>query len=68
MNCRLCTLDRGLRNSHIIPESLYKPLYDKKHRAVHLTDFKGTNDYKKLKPLQKGLREKLLCNECPEFK
>ena len=64
MNCRLCTLDKELRNSHIIPESLFKPLYDDKHRAVHLKDFEGKNRYKKLKPLQKGIREKLLCHDC----
>jgi len=34
--CRLCLQERPLRDSHIIPEFLYRPLVDEKHRAAAL--------------------------------
>jgi len=57
MICRLCGQDKELANSHIIPEFMYRPLYDEKHKMITLS----TNPNKD-KPLQKGLREKLLCS------
>lgn len=53
--------------SHIIPEFLYKPLYDKKHRAIQLPDTTASKNKKRHKILQKGLREKLLCNCCEQL-
>ena len=32
MNCRLGEKDKALQNSHVIPEFLYGPSYDEKHR------------------------------------
>ena len=49
-----------LRNSHIIPEFLYKPIYDVKHQ-LHL---RRSGRLVRGKPLQKGIREKLLCDHC----
>ncbi len=58
--CKLCKKFRVLRNSHIIPEFLYKSLYDTKHRFIRVSASRT------LEPTyeQKGVREKLLCNEC----
>lgn len=60
MKCALCQSQRPLRNSHIIPEFLYKLLYDEKHRFHSVsTEIEKTDKF-----MQKGLREKLLCDEC----
>lgn len=58
--CKLCGVEAALRQSHVIPEWLYKPLYDEIHRyhvinSVPLADRKFE---------QKGLRERLLCQTC----
>lgn len=58
MICRLCEEEKKLCESHIIPEFLFKPLYDPKHRAV-----KFLSDKSKIF-LQKGLRDFLLCEKC----
>ena len=60
MKCALCLEEKELKNSHIIPEFFYKPLYDDKHRfnVVPLTD------EQKHRYEQKGIREPLLCEEC----
>jgi len=58
--CKLCQSEAELRDSHIIPELMYKPLYDAMHRAASVSiDGKAREAV-----LQKGLREKLLCQEC----
>lgn len=58
--CRLCHKHGTLRMSHIIPEFLYKPLYDSKHRLCRLsTGDKPARPYE-----QKGARERLLCPDC----
>ena len=58
--CKLCLKQNKLRNSHIIPEFVYKPIYDKKHRFdVIAREQNVRNDEK-----QKGLREYLLCQVC----
>jgi len=59
MKCKLCYKDKELKDSHIIPETFYSGLYDKKHRALPIHH--ETND---LRLIQKGIREKLLCAEC----
>jgi len=60
--CRLCTRQRELCNSHIIPEFMWRPLYDKKSRAVALDGGSGTK-----RTLQKGLREHMLCRDCEKI-
>lgn len=62
MHCALCKKENELRNSHIIPEFLYEPLYDEKHRLQLLSILasKG-NSFK-----QQGLKEKLLCDSCEQ--
>ena len=57
--CKLCRERKDLRNSHIISEFLYRPLYDEKSRALELDGRSG-----KQRVLQKGLRERLLCDGC----
>ncbi|MFC1866534.1 hypothetical protein ACFL0H_00110 [Thermodesulfobacteriota bacterium] len=63
MKCKLCLNNAELRNSHVIPEFLYKPLYDSKHRAMGVHG----QGHKKWQYLQKGLREKLLCQNCEQL-
>lgn len=68
MTCRLCTLHKELQNSHIIPEFLFKPLYDEKHRARQLSKInEQKRGYEGKKLIQKGLREKLLCFDCEQL-
>lgn len=62
MICRLCKEDHNLKNSHIIPEFFYKPIYDSKHR-LHL---RKSGKLIKGKPMQKGIREMLLCEGCEQ--
>lgn len=62
MICHLCKNKSELRNSHIIPEFVYKMLYDDKHKFHVLS----TQD-KRPRPMeQKGIREKLLCGDCEQ--
>ncbi len=60
MRCQLCHQESALRNSHIIPEFQYKPLYDNKHRFYVIS----TDPNQKQKFEQKGFREELLCDTC----
>ena len=48
--------------SHIIPEFLYEPLYDEKHRLQLLSIIPSQGNSLK----QKGLKEKLLCDSCEQ--
>ncbi len=57
--CPLCGMSKEIIQSHIVPEGFYKPLYDGKHRAIHVD--KNTLD---TKWIQKGIREHLLCANC----
>lgn len=59
MTCALCQLEVPLVRSHIVPEFLYKPHYDEKHRTL-LFDKRDAPSI----ILQKGLRERLLCKGC----
>lgn len=61
MYCALCKLDRVLKNSHIVPEFIHKPVYDDKHSTLLFGH--GKSSYKLI---QKGLRERLLCGECEQ--
>lgn len=62
MACRLCMRDRPLRESHIFPEWLYKPLYDDKHRFFVVS----TDANKRRGTRPKGIYEILLCDECEQ--
>ncbi len=58
--CALCKGQDKLCMSHIIPEFLYKPLYDSNHRFHGLSTAKDS----KHEILQKGVRGRLLCVKC----
>jgi len=58
--CALCKVNADLKNSHIIPEFFYKPIYDTLHR-FHLIP---SDSSKPEKFAQKGMRGRLLCGEC----
>ena len=59
MPCRLCLKDEKLCRSHIFPEFMYKPVYDQSRKICSF----WTEDARTV-PLQKGLREHLLCSPC----
>lgn len=57
--CKLCERDNvELLDSHVLPEFLYDDVYDPKHR---LQSVPATG---KPRFEQKGLRERLLCEDC----
>jgi len=60
--CAFCRAQAELRQSHVIPELFYKPLYDEKHRMQEIR-FVGSTVEKGKMP-QKGIRERLLCETC----
>lgn len=62
LKCALCLNISALKNSHIIPEFVYKPIYDEKHRC----HFISVNPRDSDRLLQKGLREPLLCADCEQ--
>src|ERR1044071_6986550 len=57
--CILCAGPGPLRDSHILPEFVYRPSYDKTHTAVELDTRKGRR-----RKRQKGFTERLLCAAC----
>jgi hypothetical protein len=61
MVCKLCHSNNQLRNSHIISETFWKAIYDKKHRAVPLATKSSTPRF-----IQNGIQEKLLCESCEQ--
>jgi hypothetical protein len=62
MNCALCREDRPLQWSHIIPEFMYRPLYDQNHRFYGVSSFPE----RPKRFFKKGVREKLLCGLCEQ--
>lgn len=62
MICQLCLQEKKLlKNSHIIPNFLYKGLFDNKHKIVSL----NLNDYSDRKFHQTGLKDSnILCADC----
>ena len=62
-NCALCMRREPLRNSHIIPEFLYKPLYEDNIHRYNTFGLEGTPD---AGFEQMGEREKLLCARCEQ--
>lgn len=61
MVCRLCLKSSNLKKSHIIPEAFFKRVYGNKHRT-----FLISMEDKKLKFIQKGITEQLLCGSCEQ--
>ncbi len=61
--CRLCHCDGKLQRSHIVPEFLYKALYDRSHGMMHAHG-QGHRGWQRA---QKGIRERLLCSRCECF-
>lgn len=61
-DCKLCKGRESLCNSHIIPEFMWKQIYDENSRAHALNGGTG-----KKRTLQKGLREHLLCRTCEDI-
>lgn len=59
MTCRLCQLDLKLCDSHIISEAFWSGVYNRNHKALPIS-----LDENILNPIQKGIREKLLCESC----
>lgn len=61
-SCALCGEWSDLQRSHILPESMYKGVYDKLHRyrQVCLARPQAKNFR------QKGIRERLLCASCEQ--
>lgn len=62
MKCRLCHNERKLCDSHIVPEFLYRDLYDNNHKMIGING-QGNKGWK---PLQKGIREQLFCSDCEQ--
>jgi hypothetical protein len=46
----------------VLPEFVWKPIYDQKHRIEEVTSL-----HKQMRILQKGLRERLLCPDCEQY-
>ena len=61
--CALCQQNRPLRKSHIIPEFLYRALYE---AEIHRYNTFGLDGSPELGLEQKGERENLLCDECEQ--
>lgn len=59
--CRLCGAKGDLCRSHILPEFLYGPTYDEKHRFTILTKGRQSAQFG-----QRGLTERLLCRACEQ--
>lgn len=55
--CKLCEEESDLKNSHILPEFLYKNVYEENHRMLLISRERD-------QVLQKGIREHLLCQKC----
>lgn len=60
--CALCFNERKLCKSHIIPEFVYKPLYNEDRRIEVLSVLPNRKDWQE----QKGLWEYLLCETCEQ--
>ena len=58
--CRLCGQHRPLEYSHILPEFIYKPLYDSDHEFVEV----ASEGHHIKSIFAKGVREHLLCRFC----
>jgi hypothetical protein len=59
--CRLCLVTKPLLRSHILPEFVFRPTYDEKHRAFYVAPDETLKG-----PVQNGFRERLLCSDCEQ--
>lgn len=59
--CKLCGRMEKLCNSHILPEFLYKDVYDQNPKRF---DVISTEPSVRNRFEQKGIRERMLCEEC----
>jgi len=62
-SCRLCLQLKVLRKSHIVPEFLYRDLYNENGHMMGITG-KGSKRWAKV---QKGIRELLFCDDCEQL-
>lgn len=64
--CKLCQKEKELlKRSHIIPDFMYKDLYDDKHRFIISTNSDIKNRTNNFKLPQSGIYEpNILCKEC----
>jgi hypothetical protein len=67
--CKLCLEKKQLCNSHIIPEFIYKPIYDKQQKfyAFQLEGLPYAENKGYRTKHRKGIREYLLCNDCEKL-
>jgi hypothetical protein len=63
MICSLCLQEKDLQGSHILPEFLYKNVYNPDHSFFSLS----TAPDEPTKKYRKGLYEKLLCYACEQI-
>src|SRR5947199_5279272 len=61
--CALCRIDRKLSRSHIIPEALYRSIYDSNRRMYRF----HRDKLERPSFVQKGLTQHLLCEDCEQF-
>ena len=64
MKCKLCQQEKKLLNSHVIPEFFYRYTYSGTHKVSVVSTGKISKEFLNL---QKGLREKLLCQDCEQL-
>ena len=62
MICTLCKTDTELRNSHIIPRFMHKPLFDKNGRFIESSTDATISE----RTTQKQLKHELLCCDCEQ--
>src|ERR1700722_9313027 len=64
--CKLCLQNKKLlKKSHIIPDFMYKELYDKHHRIYSFNPMEMVNNTGKIKLHQSGVYEgNILCENC----
>ncbi len=62
IQCRLCGSKSPLRDSHILPEFVYRPTYDSTHTAILFEPDRNRRGRR-----QKGFTERLLCGECEKL-
>ena len=57
--CKLCLNETALRKSHVLPELVFRPVYDDDSRCLQLD---GTTGKRRI--VQQGWYEHLLCDKC----
>lgn len=64
MNCRLCDVEKPLRESHIIPRFFYKPMeWNEKNFRYQILRTHSDN----IITDQGGIKERLLCEDCEQI-